>query len=146
MIDFMYGRGDVMLYPNAPVDGRTRATSLSFSTTYMERGAHSGTDGHFELASTDALRPSSEHDKRKTVPLVALVEAKAAADALATPPPYAQLPIIGLLHDRMGALAGLAETGRAFLDNAARQTSGGAHAQFDALRTAWLVPYPDEVL
>jgi hypothetical protein len=134
-----------MLYPNAPADGRTRATSLSFSTTYMERGAHSGTDGRFELASTDALRPSSEHDKRKTVPLVALIEAKVAADALATPPPYAQLPIIGLLHDRMGALAGLAETGRAFLDNAARQTSGSAQ-QFDALRTAWLVPYPDEVL
>ena len=102
-------------------------------------------DGRFELASTDALRPSSEHDKRKTVPLVALIEAKVAADALATPPPYAQLPIIGLLHDRMGALAGLAETGRAFLDNAARQTSGSAQ-QFDALRTAWLVPYPDEVL
>ena len=94
MIDFMYGRGDVMLYPNAPADPTTRFTSLSFSTTYMERGAHSGTDGHFELASTDALRPSSEHDKRKTVPLVPLVHAQAVdfATVSAAWPPTVAMP------------------------------------------------------
>jgi hypothetical protein len=143
MIDFMYGRGDVMLYPNAPADPRTRFASLSFSTTYMERGAHSGTDGHFELAATDALRPSSEHDKRKTVPLVPLAEAPSAADALAAPPPYAQLPVIGLLHDRVEALASLAGTGREFLERAAQQTSA-TRQQFDALRAAWLTPYTNE--
>lgn len=145
MIDFMYARGDVMLYPNAPADESPggRYTSLSFSTTYMERGAHSGTDGHFEIQARDELRPSREHDKRKTVPLVSRVDVLRTLDALATMPAYDRLPAISLLHVRAsGGLSELASRGRQFLEDAEKQTRA-SRGQFGALRDAWLAPYAD---
>ena len=41
LIDFMYGRGLAMLYPNLRLQ-------RSFSTTFMERGGHSAKDGREE--------------------------------------------------------------------------------------------------
>ena len=41
LIDFMYGRGLTMLYPNLRLQ-------RSFSTTFMERGGHSAKDGREE--------------------------------------------------------------------------------------------------
>ena len=140
MIDFMYGRGDVMLYPNAPADPASRYASLSFSTTYMERGAHSGTDGHSEVNAEDRLRPSSEHDKRKTVPLVTRTETEQTVSALAAPPPYDLLPVVDLLHRRLSELARLEAIGRSYLQTAKAHTRATA-GEFDALSRAWLVGY-----
>ena len=47
MVDFMYGRGLVMLYPNLP-------RQAAFATTYMERGEHSAIDGIAEAVAPDA--------------------------------------------------------------------------------------------
>ena len=141
MIDFMYGRGDVMLYPNAPKDPNAqRYATLSFSTTYMEKGAHSGTDGHSEANAEDSLRPASEYDKRKTVPLVTRAEAPEAVSALAAPPPYDQLPVVDLLHRRLTDLAVLQMIGRRYLTKAEAQTRATS-AEFAALSRAWLAEY-----
>ena len=139
MIDFMYARGDVMLYPNAPADespgGGTRR-SRSRRLTWR-RGAHSGTDGHFEIQARDELRPSREHDKRKTVPLVSRVDVLRTLDALATMPAYDRLPAISLLHvGASGGLSELASRGRQFLEDAEKQTRA-SRGQFGALRDSW---------
>ena len=49
MVDFMYGRGYVMLYANLQ-------EQRAFSTTYMERGDHTAKDGLKERV--EALRTS----------------------------------------------------------------------------------------
>ena len=141
MIDFVYGRGDVMLYPSAPEDYDTRWTSLSFSTTYMERGAHSGTDGKVESEPVDVLRPASEYDTRKTVPLVRENETQRLLSELTAPPPLRRLPVISLHHRRvLGGLATLAARGRAFVDVHVPKTAATAEQQ-SALKRAWLRPY-----
>ena len=128
MIDYMHGRGDVMLYPNAPVDPRARFASLSFSTTYMERGDHSGTDGKVEVDARDGLRNASEYDPRKTVPLLSMRHAQSALDALATMPPHDELPVINMFHKRIrGGLVYLEAAGRAFVQ-AAAGAAGSTHA------------------
>jgi hypothetical protein len=58
LIDFMYGRGLVMLYPNL---NEQRA----FSTTYMERGGHTAKDGLKETVETHTVR--KDIDILKTV-------------------------------------------------------------------------------
>lgn len=56
-----------MLYPAAPADPHTRHATYSLSTTYMERGDHSGTDGKVEDNEHDALRPNATLDPRYNV-------------------------------------------------------------------------------
>jgi hypothetical protein len=134
----MYGRGEVMLYPNAPRDVRPPFTSLSFSTTYMEKGAHSGTDGKVEVDDTDGLRPATEYDTRKTVPLVLRAHAGETLDALATLPPIERLPVIDLHHRRArGGLPSLAHHGHAFVRERVAMTDAST-AERQALEHAWL--------
>ena len=96
MVDFMYGRGLVMLYPNLP-------RQAAFATTYMERGEHSAIDGIAEAVAPDALR--ADLDVHKTTPLVGgapversdarVADARAARAALTTLPTAAALPGAG---------------------------------------------------
>jgi hypothetical protein len=58
LIDFMYGRGYVMLYPNLH-------EQHSFSTTYMERGGHTAKDGLKETVEAHTTR--KDIDPLKTV-------------------------------------------------------------------------------
>lgn len=62
LIDFMFARGLVMLYPSL-------SKERCFSTTYMERGGHSGKDGRDEAIASSSLR--QDLDPHKTPPLVA---------------------------------------------------------------------------
>ena len=138
MVDFMYGRGDVMLYPNAPRDGLTPYTSYSYSTTYMERGAHSGTDGVIESEPEDRLRPSAEYDRRKTVALAPMSKAVEMIEAMAHLPPLVRLPVIDLLHRRApSGLSGLAVTGRDFVRRQVPKTAATAEQQ-RGLQDLWL--------
>lgn len=119
MVDFMYGRGGFMLYPQA-------SHQRSFSTTYMERGDHSGIDGKAEhhKATADTLRKSSDLDRRKTVhrdhdrhrisarftydgghffmqvPLLSAAEGHEASLLWARMPLWKRLPVIDLHHQR----------------------------------------------
>ena len=58
----MFARGLVMLYPSL-------SKERCFSTTYMERGGHSGKDGRDEAIASSSLR--QDLDPHKTPPLVA---------------------------------------------------------------------------
>ena len=91
MLDYMYGRGMTMLYPNL-------ARQRSFSTTYMERGGHSGKDGSMEEVSTHALR--QDIDPLKTVPLLAALEISEVHRRLERLPPLESLPTFDLHHSR----------------------------------------------
>ena len=135
MVDFMYGRGDVMLYPSLPRDPRTPYASYSFSTTYMERGAHSGTDAKVE-AETDGLRPASEYDYRKTVPLVSWEQVDDTAAAMGRLPPYEKLRVLDLLHVRVASTAALTTLGRVFIAKGRTKTIA-TPAEYDALAKAW---------
>ena len=135
MVDFMYGRGDVMLYPSLPRDPRTPYASYSFSTTYMERGAHSGTDAKVE-AETDGLRPASEYDYRKTVPLVAWEQVDDTAAAMGRLPPYEKLRVLDLLHVRVASTSALSTLGRVFIAKGRTKTIA-TPAEYDALAKAW---------
>jgi hypothetical protein len=91
MLDYMYGRGMTMLYPNL-------ARQRSFSTTYMERGGHSGKDGSTEEVPTHALR--QDIDPLKTVPLLAALEISEVHRRLERLPPLESLPTFDLHHSR----------------------------------------------
>lgn len=143
MIDFMYGRGDVMLYPNAPIDPSVPYASYSFSTTYMEKGDHSGTDGKVESAATDKVRPSSEHDRRKTVSLVPMTLALDTVRAMEKLPKLERAPVIELHHRRAPAgIASVIAKGRAFLRRRIPMTAATANQQ-RVLEQVWLRPYAD---
>lgn len=150
MIDFMYGRGEVMLYPNAPGDTKVQYTSLSFSTTFMERGEHSATDGKVEKRDSlgvgtagDALKPSSEWDLRKTVPLLRVDQAwKAQKDLASLNTDLAALPVLSLRHRRVTGLAELAATGREFIESG-RKSTRGSRSEYAALTEAWLDQAPE---
>ena len=137
MIDFMYGRGDVMLYPNGPRDPSQVGAALSFSTTYAELGAHTGTDGKTQVAKRDALRSDKEYDKRKTVPLVSWSDAATTLAAYRTAPEYTELAVISLHHQRVSQLSDLADQGRGFV-TAGKTTARGTADEYDALMRAWL--------
>ena len=132
MVDFMYGRGLVMLYPNLP-------RQAAFATTYMERGEHSAIDGIAEAVAPDALR--ADLDVHKTTPLVGgapversdarVADARAACAALATLPTAAALPVYDL-HHRRASLGAVGRTARRFTARVARR--GGAYT---ALAAAW---------
>ena len=142
MVDFVYGRGDVMLYPSLPPDPRVAFASYSFSTTYMERGDHSGTDGKVETQGADRLRPASEYDLRKTVPLVTHEQAAALRSSLIQMPPFEALPVVSLHHKRVaGGLQSLATQGNSFVRGLRHQiapTLEGGVQQYDRLVNAWL--------
>lgn len=126
LIDYMYGRGDVMLYPSAP---RNRISPLSFSTTYMEKGDHSGTDGKVEANFNDTLRPRAEYDLRKTVPLVQSRHAAVTRKSFDALPGYLALPVVGLHHRRVTGLEVLRSTGRSFVSmRAAAAVARSSHA------------------
>ena len=91
MLDYMYGRGMTMLYPNL-------ARQRSFSTTYMERGGHSGKDGSTEEVTAHALR--EDIDPLKTVPLLAALEISEVHRRLEQLPPLELLPTFDLHHSR----------------------------------------------
>ena len=57
LIDFMYGRGYVMLYPNL-------ADQRAFSTTYMERGDHTAKDGLKETVEANTVRRTLTRARR----------------------------------------------------------------------------------
>ena len=130
-----------MLYPSGPEDLTTSYSSYSFSTTYMERGAHSGTDGVVESEPVDTLRPASEYDRRKTVPLNEMTRAAQVLDAFATMPPLAKLPVIDLHHRRApGGLAALSARGDTFVRLRVALTAAST-AKKVALTRVWLRPY-----
>lgn len=138
-----------MLYPSALADakgGPFNFMSLSFSTTYQERGLHTGADGKTEehLDKLDAVRPAADLDRRKTVPLVAREDTRALLAALAHPPPLSSLPVIGLDHRRVeDGLAALRAKGTVFVRERVPKTKA-TEEQKRALEAAWLRPY-DEV-
>jgi hypothetical protein len=91
MLDYMYGRGMTMLYPNL-------ARQRSFSTTHMERGGHSGKDGSTEAVSAHGLH--QDVDPLKTVPLLAALEISEVHRRLERLPPLESLPAFDLHHSR----------------------------------------------
>jgi len=134
LIDHMYGRGEVMLYPAAPADPHTRHATYSLSTTYMERGDHSGTDGKVEDNEHDALRPNATLDPRKTVPLLRREHAPLARRAFERLPSFGTLPVLSLFHQRVTDLAKLVTAGRAFVQSRAAYSAARA-TRSTALRT-----------
>ena len=88
---------------------------MSFSTTYMERGDHSGTDGKIEGTQTDALRARSTLDYRKTVPLLKRKHAARAQRDFEHLPSFHALPVLSLHHQRVASLEALEEVGHAFV-------------------------------
>ena len=118
-----YGRGDVMVYPSTPVDPDFPDASLSFSTTYMEKGDHSATDGKIEVTAHDALRAQRTYDVRKTVPLVQVSDMPQARSAFDQLPRYKDLPVISLLHQRASRLSDLEEVGSKFVRSRAAASS-----------------------
>ncbi len=109
MIDFMYGRGLVMLYPSL-------TKQRAFSTTYMERGGHTAKDGRGEREQVMQLR--RDIDPLKTVPLVsdenfAAVQGKLSLQML---PSYQQLPVFDLYHTLQSREV-LAHRGFAFIES-----------------------------
>ena len=148
MIDYMFGRGDVMLYPSAPADPCASPASqctghvaMSFSTTYMERGDHSGTDAVIEKSAANQLRPIATYDLRKTVPLLRWEHASLARAAMQRLPPFGKLPVINLHHKREPSLATLQQRGTRFVSSRAaaaakRQRTGGRAASEDDGRPA----------
>jgi hypothetical protein len=129
LIDYMYGRGDVMLYPSAPVDVFHRRGSVSFATTYMERGDHSGTDARVEDNVGDTLRPNADLDTRKTVPLLQRKHASMALSGLRHLPTFDKLPVIGLNHRRISSLAKLEAMGRQFVESRPAYSSAWQRAR-----------------
>ena len=112
LIDFMYGRGYVMLYPNL-------REQSAFSTTYMERGDHTAKDGLSESVQSHDLR--SDVDPLKTTPLVtseSLSEAVAALGGLdgEALPDLAELPVFDI-HHRRRTRSALVAQGFAFTEN-----------------------------
>ena len=112
LIDFMYGRGLVMLYPSFD-------NERCFATTYMERGGHSGKDGKMEAIASSSLR--RDLDPYKTPPLFAADTFDSVAAKLDRPPregglpPYAQLPVFSLHHNRRHDVLELGVIGANFL-------------------------------
>ena len=130
-----------MLYPSAPADAEVKYASLSFSTTYMERGAHSGTDGVVESDLVDGLRPASEYDRRKTVPLNDMAHAAQVLEAFETMPPINRLPVIDLHHRRSpGGLKVLSARGDTFVRLQVALTAAST-AKKVKLTKVWLMPY-----
>ena len=119
MIDYFYGRGDVMLYPSSPADPRRPQQAMSLSTTYMERGDHSGTDSRVEGTQADALKLPKDYDLRKTVPLLRMRDAAVAHWAMQQLPPLTELPVIDLFHKRVPSLHDLEVSGHAFVEGRA---------------------------
>ena len=144
MLDYMYGRGMTMLYPNL-------ARQRSFSTTYMERGGHSGKDGGMEDISMHAVR--QDIDPLKTVPLITGLEIGEVHRRLGRLPPLESLPTFDLHHSRRSR-ASLVLQGFSFTESIRWwSTRRAAHslgtapesaelrramaADYDALAAAW---------
>ena len=136
MVDFMFGRGLVMAYPSL---GRQQH---SFSTTYAERGAHSGEEFRPEEVSTWELR--RDLDPRKNVPLLRREELPAVASALEQAPVYDELPVFGLHHDARSRAA-LVQEGLAFTERlrwwgkhrARHENAPGLRRQYEQLADSW---------
>ena len=91
LIDFMFARGLVMLYPSF-------SKERCFSTTYMERGGHSGKDGRDEAIASSSLR--QDLDPHKTPPLAASSHLGHMQRRLESELPhhYSALPVFSLHH------------------------------------------------
>ena len=135
LIDFMYGRGYVMLYPNL-------RDQRAFSTTYMEKGDHTAKDGVKEAVQTNAVRTDVDVTKDlKSTPLVGTEHMNDLHNLLRHLPPYEETPVFDLHHKRRG-METLSSQGFAFTENvrwwgrhlaagesrAAAATAGGAAA------------------
>ena len=116
-----------MLYPNAPADSSLKGTAFSFSTTFMERGEHSGTDARIETAAAEQLRPRETWDHRKTVPLLPRQSAAEALEAFNAPPLFDALPVIDLLHKRADSVAALVTKGHAWVRGRADAAAARRH-------------------
>jgi len=133
MIDFMYARGLTMLYPNL-------ARQRSFSTTYMERGGHSGKDGVVEELSSLSVR--KDVDPLKTVPMVVPAELDEVVVRFDQLPRLETLPAFDIHHTRRPREVLVAQ-GFAFTENVrwwgARKeaTQLGDAAQYAQLATVW---------
>ena len=90
MIDFMYGRGLTMLYPNL-------ARQRSFSTTYMERGGHSGKDGVAE-EELSSIAVRKDVDPLKTVSLLTLSDLDEVQRRFEQLPPLDELATFDIHH------------------------------------------------
>ena len=119
LIDYMYGRGDVMLYPSAPLDPQVRHASMSFSTTYMERGDHTGSDGKIEGTQANDLRAASTLDYRKTVPLLLAKHAAIAVRAFSHIPSAEVTTVLSLLHENVASIGALQAAGHNFVNSRA---------------------------
>ena len=113
MIDYMYGRGDVMLYPSAPIDSFVREASVSFSTHYKELGAHQGET----LRPWGEMRPNRKLDLRTTVPLLQRKHAILALVGLRQLPSFDKLPVVSLHHHKVRSLAKLEALGHEFVES-----------------------------
>ena len=107
LIDFMYGRGYVMLYPNM-------REQRAFSTTFMERGDHTAKDGLKETVEANTIR--RDVDPLKTVPLVQHAELSEMVGLFSTLPSIEEVPIFDL-HHRRRTMDMLASQGFAFTEN-----------------------------
>ena len=140
MIDFMYGRGLVMLYPNMK---RQR----SFSTTFMERGDHSGKDGRKEQINLMGTR--KDVDPLKTVPLLRTTDVNEVAKRLLVSPSFEELPTFDVHHVARPRDT-LVQQGFAFTENvrwwgarrALSERRQERRQQYSALADFWAgVPY-----
>ena len=108
MIDFMYGRGYLMIYPNL-------REQRAFSTTYMERGDHTGKDGKKENLESSKLR--TDIDKTKTTSLIGEPDKDELVSIFATLPPIHEAPLFDLHHWRRASRDMLVWEGFAFTEN-----------------------------
>ncbi|KAL1524388.1 hypothetical protein AB1Y20_019283 [Prymnesium parvum] len=135
MIDFMFGRGYVMLYPSL-------RRQKAFSTTYMERGGHSAKDGKEEAIEIGSLR--RDVDPLKTVQLQQLHDFATVCRRFHDLPPYHALPSFDLYHRRT-ALELLVSRGFAFTENirwwgalrARTEARADLAAQYATLAATW---------
>eukprot|EP00908_Phaeocystis_cordata_P021950 Transcript_4359.p1 GENE.Transcript_4359~~Transcript_4359.p1 ORF type:complete len:474 (-),score=163.87 Transcript_4359:38-1438(-) len=131
LIDFMFGRGLVMLYPSFD-------KQRCFSTTYMERGGHSGKDGNVEAEATTSLR--QDLDPYKTPPLAhasLLPHIRSRLDA-ELPRTWSELPVFSLHHQQRDGLSALATVGAHFLAKVRRRgAESGDGPLFDKLVALW---------
>ncbi|KAL3931749.1 MAG: hypothetical protein SGPRY_000993 [Prymnesium sp.] len=135
MIDFMFGRGYVMLYPNLP-------HQTAFSTTYMERGGHSAKDGKEEAIEMGSLR--RDVDPLKTVKLQSLDRLESVTQRLRELPAYHMIPTFDVYHHRR-QLDELVSRGFTFTEHVRWWGAFRAKAeeqpeylnQYSALASAW---------
>lgn len=127
-----------------------------FATTYMERGGHSGKDGKMEAVASSSLR--RDLDPYKTPPLLAADAFESVAALLDRPPPsgeggggqggegaglppYGQLPVFSLHHNRRDDVRALGVIGAHFLAKVRERGRASADAAaVDRLIELWKGP------